>query len=76
MAKGVTLGGWQGCLYVGQLELATVLIEGWIIYSDVHDLLDGPCDVACLPTHSGEVVHPSVMTCCIGTVTDGGKKKI
>ena len=45
----------------GQLELANVPIEGWIIDPDVHGLFDGPCDVVHLSTHYGEVVHTDVM---------------
>ena len=37
--------------YVGQLEFANVLTGGWIIDPKVLGLLDGPCDVVCLPTH-------------------------
>ena len=29
-------------LYVGQLELADFLFEGWVIYPYEHGLLDGP----------------------------------
>ena len=37
--------------YVGQQEFSNDPIEGCIIGPDVHGLLDGPCDVVCLPTH-------------------------
>ena len=57
--------------YVRQLVLADVPIEGWIIDSDVHGLLDSSCDVVCLPTHNGEVVNPGMMTCGVGMVMDG-----
>ena len=39
----------------------------------VHGLLDGSCDVVCLPTHNGGVVHLNVMTCSVGMVIDGLK---
>ena len=47
---------------MGQLELACVSIKGWIIYAEVHGLLDGPGNTVCLPTHYGEIVHSDVMT--------------
>ena len=31
--------------YMGQLELSNVLVEGWIIDTDRHSLLDGSCNV-------------------------------
>ena len=58
---------------MGQLELANVLTEVWIIDHDVHGLADGPCDVEHLPTHYGEAVDPFVMTSGVGMVTDGTK---
>ena len=33
-------------------------------------LLDGSCDVVCLPTHNGEVVHPGVMISGVEMVID------
>ena len=36
-------------------------------------LLDGLCNVAQLPTHSGEVVNPGMMTCDVGMVIEGGR---
>ena len=57
--------------HVGQLEFANVPIEGWIIDPDVHGLLNGPCDVVCLPTYYGEVFHTRMMTCGVGMVIDG-----
>ena len=57
--------------YVGLLELSNVPIEGRIIDPDVHDLLNGSCDVVCLPTYIGEVVHPSMMTCGVVMMIDG-----
>ena len=56
-----------------QLEFANIPIEGWIIGPDVHGLLDGPCDVLCLLTYYGEVVHPGVMTSGVGMAIDGGR---
>ena len=47
--------------YVGQLELSSVPVKGWVIDPDVYGLLYGPCNVVCLPTHHGEVVHTDVM---------------
>ena len=43
----------QGLIpYVGQLwNLLMFLVKGLIIVPDVHNLLDGSCDVLCLPTH-------------------------
>ena len=32
-------------LYMGQLEISSVPVEGWIIDPDMHGLLDGPCNV-------------------------------
>ena len=49
--------------YMGQLKLAYVPIEGWIIDPDVQGLLDGSCDVVFHPTYYGKVVHTEVMTC-------------
>ena len=37
--------------YVGQLECASVPIEGWVIDPDVYGLLGGSCDVY-IPTNS------------------------
>ena len=34
---------------VGQLVFVQVPVEGWVIDADKHGLLDGPCDVVCLP---------------------------
>ena len=59
--------------HVGQLVLADVPIEGWIIDPTVHGLLDGSCSVMCLPTHNGEFFHPAVMICDVGMVIDGQK---
>ena len=53
---------------MGQLELANVPIKGWIIDPDVHGLLHGPCDVVCLPTQYGKVVHTDMMTCGVSMV--------
>ena len=53
--------------YVGKLELTNVPVEGWNIYSYVHDLLD------VLTTYSGEVVHPVMMTCGVDMAIDGGR---
>ena len=47
--------------YVGQLELANMPIEGWVIDTDVHSLLAGSCNVVHLPTHKAEVFHPGMM---------------
>ena len=58
--------------YVGQLILPMLLLEGWIIDPDVNSLLDGPCDVECLPIHYGEVVHTDVITHDIGMFIDRG----
>ena len=60
--------------YMGQLEFTNVPIEGWIIDPDAHVLLNGPCNVVHLPTHYGEVVNPSVMTCGVSMVIDGGNR--
>ena len=54
----------------GQLELANVPIEGWIIDPDVLGLLDGPCDDVHLNTHYGEVVHTNPVTCDVAMVID------
>ena len=59
--------------YVGQLELASVPVKGWIIDPDVLGFLYGPCYVVCLPTHYGEVAHTDVMTTDVGMVIDGGR---
>ena len=56
---------------VGQLKVANIPVEGWIIDPDVHGLLNGPCDVVHLPTLNGEVVHTAVMTCGVGMVKVG-----
>ena len=55
---------------VGQLELANVPIEAWIIDPHVHDLLAGHCNAVCLPTHYKDVFHPGVMTCGVGMIID------
>ena len=59
--------------YVGQLELAIVPIEGWIIDPDEHGLLDGSSDVVCLLICNREAVYPGVMNCGVGMVKDGGR---
>ena len=59
--------------YVGQLELANVPIEGWIIDPDEHGPLNDPWDVLWLPTFCGEVFYPSVMICGVGMVIYGKK---
>ena len=56
--------------YAGELEFVSASIEGWVIDPEVHGLLDSPCDVVCLPTHCGEVVHTGVMACGVGMVID------
>ena len=37
--------------HMGKWELANIPLKEWIIYTDVHGLLDGPSDAVCLPTH-------------------------
>ena len=61
---------------VRRLELTNVRIEGRIIGPDIHDLLDGPFEVICLPTHYGEVVHTNVVSYNFNMVIDvaGGPK--
>ena len=46
---------------MGQLEFANVSVKWLIINLDVHGLLDGPTDVAQLPSHYGEIVHTATM---------------
>ena len=46
---------------MGQLKLAYVPINGWIIDYYVHGLLDGYSNVAHLPIHHGKFVHIDVM---------------
>ena len=56
---------------VGQLELADVPVERWIIYPDVCGLLDGPDDVLHLPTHFEKLVHADVITRGVTMVIEG-----
>ena len=46
----------------GQLQLANVPVERWIIDPNVYHLLDCCCNVMHLPTHNGECVYPGMMT--------------
>ena len=46
---------------VGQLEIAQVVIEGWVINPYEQDLLDGPSNAIHLPAHNGETVHIDTM---------------
>ena len=62
--------------HVGQLELANVPIEGWIIAFDAYDHQYGPCDVLHLPINYGEAVHTDVMICDIGMTIDGGGPEV
>ena len=53
----------QGLIpYVGQLEHPSVPVERWVIDPNIPGLLDGPCDVLRLPTHSEDIVHTGMMT--------------
>ena len=45
----------------GQLEFASVSMKGWIFEPHVHGLLDGPGDVALLPTHCGKIFESDAM---------------
>ena len=56
---------------MGQLELTYVSVMGWIIDPDVYGLLDGHGDIACLPTHYGEIAHTNVMTRGVTMVING-----
>ena len=55
---------------MGQLELASVPVKGWIIDPDVYGLLRGPSDDVCLLTNYGEVVHTVVITRGVAIVID------
>ena len=44
---------WDLIPYLGQMELANVPSEGWVIDPDKHGLLDGYCAAVHLPTHDG-----------------------
>ena len=57
----------------GLLELTYVPINRWIIDPDMHDLLDGPGDVVCLPTHCGEIVQTNAMTTDVTMDINGGR---
>ena len=48
--------------YVGQLELANIPFEGYIIDPGIHGLLDGPYNVVHLSTNYGEVFYTDMMT--------------
>ena len=51
---------------MGQLELAQIPVEGWVIDPYEHDLLDGPGNAVCFPTHNGETALmqcPEVLLC-------------
>ena len=45
-----------------KLIFSYVSVEGWVIYSDVHDLLGGPNDAMHLPAYYGEAVHTGRMS--------------
>ena len=75
---GNTWGGGQKYLtgphpICGQPKLSNIPTDGWIIDPDVHGLLDGSCNIVCLPTHNGEVVHPAVMICGVGMIIHWGR---
>ena len=57
---------------MGQLELAYVPFKEWTIDPDVHSLLYGPGNIACLPTNYGKIVHTDAMTPGVTTIKDGG----
>ena len=44
-----------------------------MIASDIYGLLDGSSNIMSLPIHNREVVHPGVMMCGVGMVTDRGR---
>ena len=58
---------------MGQLELANVPLEGWIIDPVVHGILDGPYDGVHLLAQCIEGVHPNVMACGGGMAIDGAR---
>ena len=59
--------------YVGQLDLASVPIEEWIIDPDVYGLPDGFMTLYASPAYSGKVFHPGVMTFGAVMVIAGGR---
>ena len=60
-------------LYVGQLELSNVSVEGWIIDAYVHGLLGDPRKVAWLPAHDGKILPTDMGTCDVGMIINGGQ---
>ena len=45
-----------------KLAFSYVLVEGWVIDSDIHGLLDGPGDAMLLPAYDGEAIHVGKMS--------------
>ena len=57
--------------YVGKLDLAQVLIDGWIIDSYEYGFLDYPSNAVCLPTHNGKTVHIDAVSRRLSTLVYG-----
>ena len=58
----------------GELELAQVPAEGWIIDPYEHGFLNGPCNAMCLPTHNGKTVHTDALSRRLTMLLCGGPK--
>ena len=48
---------------VWKLALSYAPVEGWVIKSDVHGLLDGLSGAMCLPAYDGEIAHTDRILC-------------
>ena len=54
-----------------RLVFSCVPVEGWVIDSDIHGLLDDPGGTLCLPAYDGEAVHTGNMYHDLAMLVDG-----
>ena len=58
---------------VGKLVFLQVPVEGWVIDSDKHGLLDSPGNTMCFPACNGKAVHIDSISGRLAVLVNGGE---